>query len=247
MQGRIWVEINGLQLHSLAPGRQDSGEDKIAWASLKLGSAFNIDGILITSGVLDAPEFSIGWGNANARLMDVQALHEKPAKGNLLYEVIAKAVHDFCLQRAEILHPFIKKAIEGERLTLGFFKPPDWQGKSLRIPVDFIRIRSFQRVNYGNIVTADIQIGHHLIFWSVKIWDSRLDWHPLTGFHDAPCGEERIQEKELNRLINRIFLWSDVREVATSVAKGTIDMESEFIDKVKGCDPEATPPPIKFE
>lgn len=191
-------------------------------------------------------QFTSNLGNADARLVDVPGLHEKPTKEKLLREVLNKAVHDSCLDRSEVLRPFIKNGWPGDELTFGFFKPEDWQGKSLGIPVEFIRLKNFQLAQKTGVVTADIEIGHHLIFWGVRFWYTGMEWHPLMSFSDIRCGEERIQEKQLIRLINRMFLRSDVKEVVTSVANGAIDMESKFIDAVEGCDPEAVPPAIKF-
>jgi len=244
MKKRIWLKIDGLQLHHLASG----GPDRAVWASLKLAPAFNINGIMITSQPNEAWQFTSNFGNADARIVDVPGLHEKPTKGKLFRDVIFKSVHDLCLDRAEVLHPFIKNGWPGDELTLGFFKPEDLQGKSLEIPVDFIRLQNFQLVEKTGVVTANIQIGHHLIFWHIKIYDSLLPWDPLVcGFHDAPFGEEKIQDKEIHRLINGMLITvPGIKKTVSTVTEGKIDMESKFIDKVNGCDPEATPPPIRF-
>jgi len=245
MEKRIWAKIDGLQLHHLVPG----GPDRAAWASLKLGSAFNINGIMISSKPEEEWQFTSNPGNADARLLDVPGLHEKLTKGELLRDVLYKAVHDLCLDRSEVLRPFIKNGWPGDELTFGFFKPKDWQGKSLMIPVDFISLQDFQLVEKTGVVTADIEVGHHLVFWHVKIYDPEQVWDPLAcGFSDAPFGEERIQHEEIARLINGMLLMDgNVKKTISAVAEGKIDMESKFIDKVEGCDPEATPPPIKFE
>jgi len=245
MEERIWVKIDGLQLHHLVPAKRESA----AWASLKLGSAFNINGLIITKKQNGTVWFSQGFGNADARFIDVPILHEKPTKGELLLDVLAKAIHDFCLQRAEVLRPFIENGKPKDMLTFGSFKPEDWQGKSLMIPVDFIRLQNFQSVEKSGRVTADIQIGHHLIFWHVKISDPIQLWDPLAAvFSDAPFGEERIQHTAIHRLIKlMVIMVPDVKKTISAVAEGNIDMESKFIEKVKACDLEATPPPIRFE
>ena len=242
MEERIWVKIDGLQLHHLASG----GPDRAVWASLKLKPAFNINGILIASCPNEAWQFTSNFGNADARLIDVPGLHEKPTKGELLRDVLYKAVHDACLDRAEVLRPFIKNGWPGDELTFGFFKPEDWQGKSLMIPVDFIRLQNFQSVVKTGGITADIQIGHHLIFFGLRVWTTFLATDLIFGDHNSPCGEVRI-ESRFSWLILSMLKLPEVQKVMTEVANRGIDVESKFIDKVEGCDPEATPPPIKFE
>jgi len=276
MKERIWVKTDGLRLHHLqrrVPMRGESIQGKEVWASLKLSSAFNINGILIESKSGEKDWFGQGWGNADVRLIDVPVLHNTGEKYTLLMDVLAKAVHDFCLQRAELLRPFIENGTTNDELTLGFFKPEDWQGKSLMIPVDFIRLQNFQlrqgkriitigpdkkKVGHlvwqrwnDKVVTADIEVGHHLVFFGVKIHNDyqglKFERLSIDWLSDAPLGEERIQDKTVNALIKGMFANKEILETISAVAKGTIDMESKFVDKVKGCDSEGIPPPIKFE
>lgn len=248
MKERVWVKINGLQLHHLVPAKNGSRPEKTVWASLKLGSELNINGVLINSRAGKKDWFSQGWGNADTRLIDVPALHNAGEKYTLLMEALAKAVHDFCLRRAEVLRPFIENGATGDELTLGFFKPEAWQGKSLMIPVDFIRLQNFQPAGKGKtgIVAADIQIGHHLIFWGVAIWTTFSDKDLIFGDLNTPFGEARI-ESRFNWLILSMLQLPEVQKTITAVAEKGADLESKFIDKVKGCDPEATPPPISFQ
>jgi hypothetical protein len=144
------------------------------------------------------------------------------------------------------LRPFIENGRSKDILTLGFFTPKDWQGKSLMIPVDFIRLQNFQSVVKTGRVTADIKIGHHLIFFGLRVWDIFLDKDLIFGDHNSPCGEERI-ESRFRWLILSMLKLPEVQKTMTAVANGTIDMESRFIEKFVECDPEATPPPIRFE
>ncbi len=258
MEKRIWVKIDGLQLHHLqrrVPMKGKPIQDNQVWASLKLGSAFNINGLIITNKPDDTVQFWQGWGNADARLIDVPALHGKPIKKELLREVLAKAIHGICIKWKEVLRPFIEMDAEatGDELSFSFFKPKDWQGKSLMIPVDFVILKNFQLRRELKTVTADIIIGHYLAFWNIKICPlsqvARFLLSPTEyDLSDVVFGEERIQDDGVRGIINEmVILNTDIRETVNVVSNGTIDMESRFTVKVEGTDPEAIPPPIKFE
>jgi hypothetical protein len=248
MKERTWIRIDGLELHHLAPAKIESRSEKSVWASLLLGPAFSINGLLIHSRLKQTGWFSQGWGNTDTRLIDVPALHKDRKGLTLLEDVLAKAVHDFCLQRAEVLRPFIEKGTTGDELSFGLFKPEAWRGKSLMIPVDFIRLQNFQSYA-GRKVSADIQIGHHLIFWRMNVWDKTLEKDSDLVFSEdnSPCGVPRIAHDFLRQKILQMLDSAEVQKTIRAVAKGTIDMTTQFLDVISGCEPEATPPAIIFQ
>lgn len=249
MTERTWIRIDGLELHHLAPAKNESQSEKLAWASLLLGQAFDINGLLIYSKPEQTNWFSQGWGNADTRLLDVPARHKDRKNLTLLEDVLAKAVHDFCLERAEVLRHFIESGVTGDELTLAFFKPEAWRGKSLMIPVDFIRLQNFQSFA-GEKVCVDIQIGHHLIFWRMEVWSKSLGKDQDLAFTDnnSPCDLPRIAHDFLEWKILTMLESPGVQKTIRAVANGTIDMTTQFFDIMSDqCEPEAVPPAIKFE
>ncbi len=161
---KIWLKVEEVRLHSLHPTKSTDEEEKTIWASLRLDSALNINGIQINSKTNRKKDswFSQNWALATARLLDVPALHKEDIRTPLLHDVLARAIYLFCHQKdGDKIRAFIENG--GEEPQLPPFKPEDWKGLSLYVPVAFIKLRHFQCQTTQGPVRVEVQIVHQLI------------------------------------------------------------------------------------
>lgn len=235
---KLWIEVDGIQINSLRPYSvsDDQDKEKMVSINLKLGNAFNIGGILITSKDREESEwFSQNWATiAGARLLDTPIRHHGKRRSKLLLEdVIGKALYLFCTEGdGQVLREFIQKG--GETPKFPFFKPEEWKG-SLRIPVEFIKIRFSRYINER--VHADIQIGHHLIFWSI----------PICEEGEIKLYGDRILDPKLTAIIEQMLTREDIKEeIVSSCNAKQISLGVEFIEAIDGCDTTKTPSAIRF-
>ncbi|MBU0546911.1 hypothetical protein KKA72_02205 [Patescibacteria group bacterium] len=231
---KTWIKIEGIQIHSLRKiypfkSEKKDNENRIS-ASVRIGDAFDINGVNIGIKKNDN-QFFQNWSEADARLLDVPALHRKLKKGNsLLHDVLARAIFLFCTGEGnESIRKFIIE--NAEQPALPFFKPEEWKGLSLRIPVEFIKSRHFFYL-WTNKVFVDIQIGHHLIFWNVRIYDGKK----------INLSNDRILDPTLRNIIENILKKKEVKGTILDVLKKERDdITNKFIDVTKACDIEKIP------
>jgi len=235
---KLWIEVNGIQITSVHPfsSLRKNDNEKQASITLKLGDAFSIGGILITSQDREGDRwFSQNWATmADARFLDQPMLHYGKRRSKLLLEdVIGKALYLFCTKGdGQILREFIQEG--GEEPKFPFFKPEEWKG-SLRIPVELIKIRPIRYIE--KVIYADIHIGRHLVFWSVPI--CRMEKIGLSG--------DMILDPKLTAIIGQMLTRGDIKEeVAHILNRGHIDIGAIFIEAIDGYDPEKTLPAIRF-
>lgn len=241
---KIWIKVEGIQLNSLMrthsvrlmPKNQEGEKGHVSTA-VKIGSAFNVNGITIESTGKDV-WFTQNWALADARLLDVPGCHRRSKKNPLLDYVLGRAVHDFCLKEmGSTFRTFVEKG--GEAPETPFFKPKEWGRHSLRIPVEFIKLRNFTHSSWGNSVFVDIQTGSHLIFWHIKICEQRK----------VILSDDRIIDPRLNAVIKKMLEREKVQKAISYVLEsGHQDMESEFIDSVEDYNKAKArvPTPIRF-
>ena len=111
-------------------------------------------------------------------------------------------------------------------------------GKSLRIPVEFIELRNFRYTHYNRVV-ADITVGPHLIFWRVEIFNKGT----------MGVSTQRIMDQKLVESINAMLAENkSILETINFVLNTkTDDIESTFIDAVPGIDiTKKIPTPVRF-
>ncbi|MDD2753343.1 MAG: hypothetical protein PHT44_01930 [Candidatus Portnoybacteria bacterium] len=237
MKKRIWIKVDALRLSHLFLGK----EKESAWGSVEVGR----DGFTMHSFVFTKKpngDFSQNTTGANIRLLDVPIIHKlkhRPTPKALLEDVLCLAVADeYLVARKDELSTFIKSV---ERPNLPWFTPSSWPG-SLRIPVDFIRLFNFKCHEDGPAY-ADIQIGHHLVFWYVSVYDRR-DRNP---FRQSKYYKD-IRDKQVLRAIDRLLTRKKVRAYLEKLTLNhhAIPDEIEFIDTVPGCQPKGLPPRIRF-
>jgi hypothetical protein len=184
-------------------------------------------------------ELSQNVSPAGARLLDTPIRHKIPFKrrhGKLLEEFLVRAIfNEYLIKRKKDIVAFIQG---GEEPNFPWFTPPEWT-KPLRIPVDFIRLVSFSGLQDGP-VTAHVQIGHHIIFWNVELYNPR-NKDPFR------CKLEEINDKRILSVFKRLLSKPENKEQIQRMSRfGCITSGLEIIDKVPGCNQNSLPPRIRF-
>lgn len=249
---RIWLKVEGVKLHSL---RHVRDERKAAWATLQLGEALHIDGILLES-VGGTDWFRQNWALATARILDLPWMHGGRKTEPLLAHILGEAVMEICHERdeecdEEDIRTFLEEGTQFEEIleepeNLPFFKPKSWKGLCLRIPVDFIRLKSFYYYSENDEIRTNIQIGHHLIFWKVKVFSK-----VFSGGVGNDCfllDNKDIIDDALINLIQGILLRSDFQKTVRFLYQSELDDlgDNEFIVAVSDCRVDGLPPAVRF-
>jgi len=231
---RIWLKVEGFQLCDFGRSKDDPGA---AWATVKMGEhSFVIRGYYFK---LEKDGY-ITQNNAMSRMrfFDVPYLHhgkKKPAV--LLDDILGKAIHDFYLhgEKGEQLKAFLEGRTELKEFP--FFKPEEWGRKSLRIPVDFVALRSMASSLLSNgSVYANVQLGEHLIFWEQLIFD-------LKDFRYGGSGADRdrrdaIYDKKVVEAINNLLSGKELQKHIRylSETRGMDFSDTVFFEKAPGYD-----------
>ncbi len=230
---RIWLKVEGFQLCEFCRGK-DKGS---AWATVKMGEkSFVIRGYLFNL----EKNGDITQNNATGRMsfFDVPCLHNGKRKPVLLLNhILSKAIHDLYLhgEKGEQLKAFLEGKTELKEFP--FFKPPEWGGRSLRIPVDFVALRSMASGLLSNgSVYANIQLGEHLIFWEQLVFDLKDFRYGSSGAvhdqRDAIYNEKVV--KVINRLLGDKKLQERIRYL--SETRGREFSDSIYFEKTPGYD-----------
>jgi len=231
---RIWLKVEGIQLCDF----QRDTKKNAAWATVKMGEkSFVIRAYFFE---LEKDGRIMAQNNAMSRMrfFDVPILHEGKRKPALLLdEFLGKAIHDLYLagEKREELTAFLEGKTELKEFPL--FKPAEWGGRSLRIPVDFVALRSMasSMLSDGSVY-ANIQLGEHLIFWEQLIFDLK-DFRyggsrPVRDHRDAICDERVISA--INHLLSRKKLQKRIRHL--SETRGMEFSDSVYFEKAPGYD-----------
>lgn len=117
-------------------------------------------------------------------------------------------------------------------INLHSWHPEEWDGKFLVIPIDFIKISNFDiPVNNRDVVTASIQLGHHLVVWNnIIIRDDRL------VLEKSP-----INHKGIKRIIRSLLKEASAEVISRNVYNGKYFLSAKTSDCA-----EDAPYPIYF-
>lgn len=244
---RIWLKIEGIQLCDFYHDKDKNS----AWANIKMGH----EGFVVRGYFFQLEKDGYITQNpamARMRFLDVPLLHRDKKKPEMILEyALVKVIHDTYLigEKSEEFKSFL----EGKTgLTeFPFIKPAEWEGKSLRIPVDFIALRSLSASLLSNgSVYANINVGEHLIFWEQLVFD-RKDFHyggsGSRDSRDAICDKRVIAV--INYLLSRKDLQNHIRYL--SETRGHDLSNVAFFEKTADCDEKRvteiiSPRPIRF-
>ncbi len=226
MQRRLWLNVPGYQV-------QDIKRDRFGciYLNIRLGNVLVVRGV--TFEIEDMNRSIQNWAMADTILVDRANFHDHAAeKVRILRDILMIAVGGCCSRLAWALES------DPPKTELEFIKPREWKGKSLKIPVDFVKLIGFK--SRGVRVYADVCIGHHVIVRMIEIFDGQR-----FGLDSA--GQSTILDLGLRQTIGDLLRRRSVRKAVRDISlEGKIDSDQEFMIGVKGCDPEAVPPRIQF-
>lgn len=256
---RIWLKVSTLKNYF---GQHQKISKRATWLSLRLlhhplKEILRIDDIYveISEERKEGRGLAQNWCHATAKLLDLPVLHPRiKSSEHLLYFILSKALMEFwrdfeafqCYNYCSVIGPIQK---EWKSFTLPFFSPLEWNHKSLHIPVEFIKIGNFQKYEPQGRVYASIQIGHHLFFKQVQIFDPRGPGE----FREKVCLQSRaISDERLIEIINMMltspyFLSWQIRHTAAHAFSEVFHGVS-FIQAMPSCnlEPNAIPPRVRF-
>lgn len=230
---RIWLKVEGFQLCDF----QRNEKENSAWATIKAGEkSFAIRAYFFKL----EEDGHITQNNAMGRMrfFDVPYLHygkRKPAL--LLDDFLGKAIYDLYLagEKKGELRAFLEGKTELREFP--FLKPAEWGGRSLRIPVDFVALRSMGSSLLSNgSVYANIQLGEHLIFWEQLIFDLKDFRYGGSGtVHDQ---RDAIYDEKVVKVINQLLSGKELQEhIRYLSSTRTLEFsDTVFFEKTPGCD-----------
>lgn len=233
-----WIKIEGIKLDPFRLVQpNDLDKEKHISVSARIGDAFVINGVRIGNGTQPG-SFVQNWSGCDARLLDVPGLHHgKHKKYPVLHDILAKEVYLFFNGPGnKDLRELMETGKSMPETSLLWEECQKDDGKSLRIPVEFIKLRDIRFFN-RDFVTAHVQIGSHLIFWNVRIFDGK----------NIKVSNDRIIDAELNEVIAKMLRRRNVRRAINQVIETkTSDISAEFIDAIPDMDIDKNPTPIRF-
>lgn len=230
---RIWLRILGYRVCNI---RRSKGEPGYAYFDIRLGDMVLVEGVKIKyQEEGDRPALLQNWGTASVRFPDVSILHRHTSKRNpLLHDVLASALTECFSELLQALQNGSQKQ------ELRFIEPKEWDGKALRIPVDFVKFNKLMCGGINQPVYTDFWVGHHFIICGVKIFNG-LE----LGLDKEGCS--KILSPTLCWLVDKLCRQVKVQEAVHGVStEGTADTDADFMIGVKGCDPDGIPPAIRF-
>jgi hypothetical protein len=236
---RIWIKVEGIKLgpfQLVQPSHLD--KEKHISVSVRIGDAFNINGVRIENGI-KSNSFLQNWSGCDVRFLDIPGLHHgKHKKYPLLHDIFAKETYLFFNGKGgESLRELMETEKRMPNTSILWSVCQTEDGKSLRIPVEFIKLRNFNCLARDCMV-ADIFIGSHLVFWQVQIFDGKK----------IGISNDRIIDREISGIINKMLTERKaIQETINFVRKNkTVDIASEFIDAIPGINLKKDPTPIRF-
>ena len=231
---RIWLKVEGFQLYNFSRSR---GTDIAAWADIQMGQeSFAVKNYFFR--LEKDGQITQNPAMADMRFLDIPLLHHDRKKPKMLLEdVLGKAIYDLYLAGEKSGE--LKALLEGktELTEFPFFKPAEWQGKSLRIPVDFVALRGLSATRSADgWVYADIIVGEHLIFWKQLIFDCTKFCY--GGSKMTPDSSNAIYDKRIVAIINDLLNRKDLQEriCYLSETRGFESGSVIFFEKTANCD-----------
>lgn len=239
MKKRIMLKVPRIQVKNFLrrdplPGKK---ELRAAWLDLLLEGCISINGIdiEIDDHIFpgeERPHVSHNDAMTNVRLLDKPFEHHgKRQPRHLLYEYIAIGMNELIngTRYAEV-----KKFLDKETDHLEDFepfKPKIWNGKSLRIPVDFVSIYGMS--GRDGITQANIRLGHHIVLWGIQVYP--------TFKPDNIIFDKRVI-KEIEKILATGVVKKSLMYCATH---NTFNHEDKFVNRAWKCG-KAKIPPIRF-
>lgn len=228
----IWLPVGKLELHSFKRAHKDF-KDKSAYASLQIGNALNVDGILYS---LERWGITSNWSGASARPSVEPVILRRRT---LLRDALFKSLSELRQQNNKLLRDYLEG--NTEELVL-----PAWpireDSKKLRIPITFIRLYGFE-YRPDNMVTCHVNLGWKIAFWGILVYKENKICTELKHFN-YPNIRESIKDERIKKEIFSLLRRKNVRDYLQYVVsqKPIIDPKVNFTTGKFS----EIPPPIRF-
>lgn len=228
----IYLKVGKLKFVSL---KSRKGKKREAWMTVELGNALNIVGVQVG---FEDESFHQNLSVASLRFLDTPILHRKEENHTpLLGDIICEAICIFFKENAVRLRSLFEQGLNDLDLEEVNLKQ---NGSDLVIPIQFIRLKNFSSCCSGGDVRVDIQLGHHIIVWNVKIYNGNV----------FDIFDDNIKDPELRRVIYGMIQYDiKLRDYVIYLSRrgiGDLGSGEKFIKQTEECDPNGTPPPVKF-
>lgn len=189
------IKVNGIQFHQIS--RIHYGAARM---SVRLGNAFDLSGAEIFKS-----------SSINGLSMKKPTFH-RTSLNALLDDYIRDILIKYFSVRQEMID-FLDKSNPGERLRPSpFFKPEEWNGGSLILNINHVKITNIQCERKSFPVTASIYFGNYFMFSKVPIYDAIREEYLKIEF---------IKSLEANRVMDFILEDDQVkREITRAVEVG---------------------------
>lgn len=211
MKKRIWLKIPGFKLRNI----RREGE-KICFDA-ELGDEITVQRIRVEGK-------SLNLNSTNFSFLDVPMIHVRK-RNPVLIETIGLALEEIYFQGSQ-------------RGELEFAKPEEWEGKSLRIPVDFVQFKTLG--SEKGAVYTNIYIGHHLAVLRIPIFNG-------TRFLLESSNYPMVHNKKILEMIKNLVKRPQTRgNILETSRNGMGNPGFSVLTGIKGCDPEDLPPSIRI-
>lgn len=235
---RICLKTDSLQLVELT---SYNDKNNAVWMTIVLNDVVRMAGI--QAGYDNGGKFFQNWSSSRLVLLDHPILHRREGEENmpllLLEDIIGEGVRLYFKRNNSSMRKLLGRKITKDA-DLEKFKPENWGGKKLAIPVEFIRIGAFQCHLKNCEVYASVQLGHHMVINQALIYANPRGFF----FEDGAVKDSRLRSAIEQMIITDKALQEYVLRQSQ---KGISDYSGKsFVDKTAECDPEGLPPPVSF-
>ena len=235
MKKRLWLKIAGFSVDKIFPPHLTDDRAGV-WVDMRLGELFKIRSVLITKHFLNG-NLEQNWDKSGIYFRDTPGAHRSSRTRNpLLSEVFELMLINDCWDK------FYRAFDGGFDMNPYYIQPKTWEGKSLRIPVDFIRFQHLNRSSegLGVGVWADFVVGHHLMVCGVPVYDG-------SEFAFDP-DKTKVLSEELRALAERLLKNKALRKCVKNISRhDAFEWKTNFTSVLaKGCKTGGTPPLIRF-
>lgn len=211
----LTLTADTIHIHSFS--RSGGKNPRQVWASITLGEIFTINDWEFEWSHYENSKVKDGLEQNNAlcdaRFLMVPGCYRNEKNPPKLFSgIMVEAIFHAIMEENEPFCEFVKG--DAKAFLTEAFRPNEWQGQTLNLPVNRINLNTFECHN-RNIYTVHIRIGEEIIFWSLPV---RIG-EPCRIADDG----KRIQSPILRSLIEDCLNSPQV----ISHAKGTVAQSAE--------------------
>ncbi len=213
----IWLKIKGGMITLEKQATKQRATVLLKLMSDQITEVFRVDNIFLNLNDQRDIPITQHWSDASVKLLDKPVLHPRiKSKGTerFLNFIICKAMVDCWrdFENRDGVFSGVVKFLETEFSHVATLSLPTFylleQGAA-HIPCEFVRVCNIQKSKPYGPVYADVQVGHHLYFKSVNIFDPDVSRDKIFLVGAESAFFRTISDERIVKIINYI-LSSDV-------------------------------------